>query len=233
MTLSKDQIQELYHFTRQHFVEWHDLQTELVDHLANDIENILAEKPQLTFSEAKNRAFKKFGVFGFHDVITEKHKALNKKYWKLVWSFYKHYFKLPKIVLTIGLIGVLYNLFSLPFINKFTLLVLALIYLLIPFGFSIVQQRKLKRHQKETGKKWVFETTTNTLGGTYFLLQIPFQMMINLHRVNSPNFYMRIGFALFFVLSGFFFYIAIKIIPPKIEDIIAKEYPEYNKLQKT
>ncbi len=37
MQLTKDQIQNLYKFTKQHYVEWYDLQSELVDHLANDI----------------------------------------------------------------------------------------------------------------------------------------------------------------------------------------------------
>lgn len=40
MKLTPEQIQELYKFTRQHYVEHYDVQTELVDHLANDIEQI-------------------------------------------------------------------------------------------------------------------------------------------------------------------------------------------------
>ena len=38
MKLTPQQIEQLYQFTRQHYVEWYDLQTELVDHLANSIE---------------------------------------------------------------------------------------------------------------------------------------------------------------------------------------------------
>lgn len=38
MKLTKTQIQNLYTFTKNHFVEYYDLQTELVDHLVNDIE---------------------------------------------------------------------------------------------------------------------------------------------------------------------------------------------------
>ena len=34
--LTSEQIDQLYLFTRQHFVEYYDLQTELVDHLAHD-----------------------------------------------------------------------------------------------------------------------------------------------------------------------------------------------------
>lgn len=37
--VSAPQIQQLYIFTQKHYVEWYDVQTELVDHLANGIEN--------------------------------------------------------------------------------------------------------------------------------------------------------------------------------------------------
>ena len=52
MKLTEPQIQELYAFTRQHFVEHYDLQTELVDHLANDIEQQWQVQPKLTFEDA-------------------------------------------------------------------------------------------------------------------------------------------------------------------------------------
>ena len=65
MKLTSQHIDQLYKFTRAHYVEWYDLQTELVDHLANDIENIWKKEPNLSFDQAKNKAFKKFGVFGF------------------------------------------------------------------------------------------------------------------------------------------------------------------------
>jgi len=38
MKLTKNQIDELYKFTRKHYVYHYDVQSELVDHLANDIE---------------------------------------------------------------------------------------------------------------------------------------------------------------------------------------------------
>jgi len=65
MELTEKQTEELYIFTRQHFVEYYDVQTELVDHLANDIEQISEENPNLSFEEARDKSFKKFGIFGF------------------------------------------------------------------------------------------------------------------------------------------------------------------------
>ena len=46
MKLTTEQIDQLYRFTRQHYVEWYDLQTELVDHLANAIEEQWQENPK-------------------------------------------------------------------------------------------------------------------------------------------------------------------------------------------
>ena len=63
MKLTPQQIEQLYQFTRQHFVEWYDLQTELVDHLANSIETQWQENPKISFEDALKVEFKKFGVF--------------------------------------------------------------------------------------------------------------------------------------------------------------------------
>ena len=64
LKLTSEQIERLYLFTRQHYVEWYDLQTELVDHMANAIEAQWQEHPKLSFEEALQKEFKKFGVFG-------------------------------------------------------------------------------------------------------------------------------------------------------------------------
>ena len=49
MKLTETHIKELYTFTRQHYVYFYDVQTELVDHLANDIENIWIRKTKFIF----------------------------------------------------------------------------------------------------------------------------------------------------------------------------------------
>ena len=67
MKLTTPQIEDLFKFTRKHFVYHYDVQSELVDHLANDIEEIWNEKPYLSFKDAWDTSFKKFGIFGFMD----------------------------------------------------------------------------------------------------------------------------------------------------------------------
>ena len=102
-TLTNEQIKNLFKFTKKHYVEWYDLQSELVDHLANDIEQIWKKEPDLSFEQAKTKAFSKFGVFGFMDVVENKQKALGKQYAKLIWKELIQFFTIPKIVLTISM----------------------------------------------------------------------------------------------------------------------------------
>jgi hypothetical protein len=67
MQLTTSQIDKLFTFTRQHFGRYYDLQSELVDHLANSIE------AQWEFLNEHLRRlkyqFKKFGIYGFMDVV--------------------------------------------------------------------------------------------------------------------------------------------------------------------
>src|SRR6478736_1665434 len=98
MKLTPEQIDRLYQFTIQHYVEYYDLQTELVDHLANAIEQQWQENPKISFEDALQVEFKKFGIFGFMDVVEKRQLALNKKYNHIVWLQLKDFFKIPKIM---------------------------------------------------------------------------------------------------------------------------------------
>ncbi|MBU2949603.1 hypothetical protein KO493_02700, partial [Tamlana agarivorans] len=113
MKISENQIKELHNFTRKHFVECYDVQTELVDHLTNGIESQWEENPKLFFKDALNIEFKKFGIFGFQEVLESRVRALNIYYWKSIWNIFKTYFSLPKLLLTIALFCVTYTVFSL------------------------------------------------------------------------------------------------------------------------
>src|SRR6187549_3570305 len=98
MKLTSEQIDRLYQFTIQHYVEYYDLQTELVDHLANAIEQQWEEDPKISFEEALQKEFTKFGIFGFSDMIDAKRRALEKRYGKIVLGHLLEFFKIPRIV---------------------------------------------------------------------------------------------------------------------------------------
>jgi hypothetical protein len=103
MKISQDEIEDLYAFTRLHFVEHYDLQTELVDHMANDIESVWIKQPKLPYTEARDKAFKKFGIFGFMDVVSKRQKAMGKRYHKYLWEELKEWFTVPKLVITLSI----------------------------------------------------------------------------------------------------------------------------------
>ncbi|MDC1503640.1 hypothetical protein N8475_00475 [Winogradskyella sp.] len=226
MKLTQPQIQQLYTFTQKHYVEWYDLQTELVDHLANGIESQLANNPNTTFESALQAEFKKFGVIGFGDVIEEKTKALNKRYHHLLWGYFKGFFKLPKIIITLFLIyGCFQLLIVLP--NRLWVLVpsTALLFV-IPVLVMYKQFQRIKQIQKETNKKWLFDTIIFQLGGLIHFIQIVIQVAffnINQSWCTTFSFVFSVGFVLFALA----FFIAIYIVSPKLRKDMAKQHPDY------
>lgn len=228
MKLNKQQINQLYLFTRQHFVEWYDLQSELVDHLANSIEDRWKENPKLTFEEALDLEFKKFGIFGFMDVVDERRRFLSKKYSRIIWKHYKEFFRLPKIILTVSSMYFLYFLSEkLQDTQYLYLSILAI----IGIAFTI-ESRKIHKAQKlkekETGKKWFFEQMVDAFD-VYPITLLPMQL-INLSVTIGEDGWHR-GIAIFgailLVLFALLQYVHWKIVYPKIVQEMGSVYPEY------
>jgi ABC-type multidrug transport system fused ATPase/permease subunit len=200
MKISESQIEDLYQFTRKHFVYHFDVQTELVDHLANDIEEIWLENPKLSFEEARDKSFKKFGIFGFMDVIEAKQKQMNKHYWKIMWRFVKEWFTLPKVVTTVLIFLVIFSVLKIQF-SEFILLGA----LLILTVFDIINQLKLRKQQKNKEQKqekiFLLEAmigqTRNGFSGLAF---INFFNLINLTKVSFSS--LEIHWVILFYVTG-------------------------------
>ena len=230
MSLSHFQIQDLFTFTRKHFVEWYDLQCELVDHLANDIEKMQTENPKLSFEDARDRSFKKFGVFGFMDVVEDKQKALGKRYFKMVWQEYKTYFIIPKIMLTLGLMILMVLLLRFfqynPFFVYFSLLV--------PFVFvmvkSILFRQNIKKRQYETGRKWLFEDFSFN-GMVGFNMMNIINLSFNLFNISFKHvawtLQAELSFSIISILLIVFVYVSSDVLPKRFVERLSKEHPEY------
>ena len=230
MKLTKEQIQQLYTFTRQHYVEHFDVQTELVDHLANDIEQIWQEQPNLSFEQARDISFKKFGVFGFMDVVGERQKAMSKKYQKLLWSFAKDWFKLPKMIVTALIFIIIYTGISSTYGKYFMYAIFLLMIIFSGYkGYFIHKQ--FKNRIQQTSKKWMLEEMIFKTGfGGITMLLVNLFNMFNLTSYNSiviKPLWFTLGSSLFFTLLIIFLYVAIEVLPKKAEEILEKQYPEY------
>jgi hypothetical protein len=226
MQLTPQQIDRLYQFTRQHYVEWYDLQTELVDHLANAIEQQWQENPIISFEDALQKEFKKFGVFGFMDVIAEKQVALSKKYKKFVWNELVTFFTWPKIILTVFFTILFYYLFQYLFLKS----LLDAFHLLIAFVGIILAFRinlKYQKYKKEKGKVWFLEEMIKNYGIIAFFAYLPFQIGNSLFKFDFNSDWI-IGFlAVLSVVFYLYLYIIMFIIPSKAEDYLNETYPEY------
>jgi hypothetical protein len=229
MKINELQIEALYKFTRQHYVYHYDVQTELVDHLANDIESIWKETPKVSFEEARDTSFKKFGVFGFMDVIEAKQKQMNKRYWKIILRFAKEWFTLPKILITLGLFFAIFVLFQIPYFQYVilgTLLLLAVFEMIVVYKIRKKQKIKERTHEKVFLLEAMIGTTKNGYSGFVFINVFNF---FNITRVEFSSLSLPwlafIAFAstLLFIL----FYVSNYVLPQKAEELLQETYPEY------
>ncbi|MFN3967371.1 hypothetical protein [Flavobacterium sp.] len=226
MKLNADQVERLYAFTRQHYVEYYDLQTELVDHLANAIEEQWQQNPKLSFEEALQKEFKKFGVFGFMEVVEKRQAALNKKYNKLVWNELKAFFSLPKIIGTFAAIGIVFYL--LKYFQKDVLMVQMGFLALVVFfflGIFMLSRKNKKNHQK-TGKKWLLKEIIFGYGSLTGLMNLPIQLALQIKGENYHDWTLML-FSFLMIVMGLGEYIVLVLIPSQADKHLKETYPEY------
>ncbi|HEX8462545.1 MAG TPA: hypothetical protein VF623_13990, partial [Segetibacter sp.] len=101
MTLSKEQIAQLFLFTEKKLVRYYDLQVELVDHLATRIEEEMQADPTLGFDLALQRVYAAFGIFGFAHVVQEKQAALQKRSFHMWIHQLISFVTFPKVIFTL------------------------------------------------------------------------------------------------------------------------------------
>lgn len=226
MKLNAEQVERLYAFTRQHYVEYYDLQTELVDHLANATEEQWEQNPKLSFEAALKIEFKKFGVFGFMEVVEKRQSALHKKYNKIVLMELQSFFSLPKIIGTFSSIGILYYLLKF-FQEGYEIMQLLIAFLVVSFiiGMAFLS-RKQKKETTKTGKRWLLKDIIFGYSSFSGALNIVVQFACRLSGNNYPEWFLAV-FSLFFVVLFLTFYIVLFLIPSKASQYLKETYPEY------
>jgi hypothetical protein len=159
MAINQQQISKIETFVKSKYVEYHDIQVELVDHLASAIEEELEQFPNQDFEKVLLSKYKNFGLFGFSDFATERAKAAYSESRKKYWRHFFEFFKLPKFVYTL-LVFILmflivnnlqynqYKYFVLPY---FLITALAAVVIL----FKLNSEEKLKLIQKKYQPLWI------------------------------------------------------------------------------
>lgn len=232
MKINSNQIEKLYEFTRKHYVEWYDLQSELVDHLANGIEQQWKEYPSRSFEDALQMEFKKFGVFGFMELVEERQKSLGKKYTRIIWSHMVGFFKLPKILL-LGFLTALtyYFLSNVDLSNDYYSMGMVVLFVSYFILLTVKNYRNRKAKQKSGEKKWLFEEIILQHGSGFGLGFLPIYLF-NILIPNRTNFtelhpYILVTLSFLFVLLCIMIYVMLVEIPKKAQEYIEETYPEY------
>ncbi|HUH26068.1 MAG TPA: hypothetical protein VLY87_05540 [Flavobacterium sp.] len=226
--LTSEQIDQLFAFTQKHYVEHYDIQVELVDHLANSIEEQWSENPTISFDDALHIEFKKFGVFGFTGLVEQKQAELYKYYKKLIWKQVLQFISIPKVVLTVCLYFVLFSLikyFQSSSEAILGILVFLSVFYMIFDGFRF--SRQMKKNQKNHQKKWLLQSVANrvysvpTIGFSYSLVKYIFVPSSEL-----PLAYIHF-MTVFGLLHFIFGYVLLFKIKPTLKNEIAKTEKKY------
>ena len=226
MKLTETQIEELYKFTRKHYVEHYDVQTELVDHLANDIEDICTENPSLSFDKARDTSFKKFGVFGFMNVVEAKQKQLVKRYNKILYRFMKEWFSLPKVILTLSIFMLFYTLISIE-ISEFYFTGIIFILAIVDVFLVTRITKKAKKSFKEKNKKFLLEDIIFRTGAFSSLLIFSNFFQFSNFIGNTTSVLGKCIIASLVTLAIIYSYVTLIVIPKKAKELLAETYPEY------
>jgi hypothetical protein len=226
MKLTQTHIENLYEFTRKHFVYHYDVQTELVDHLANDIEEIWLENPHLSFEEARDKSFKKFGIFGFMDVVEAKQKQMNKRYWNIQLRFVKEWFTMPKVLTTSLIFLGIYLVLQIKY-SEF--IILGGLFLAVVFEMIFLYKDRKVQKQKTEKIFLLEEMIGQTKGGFVSVGFVNIFNMVHLTKVEfsslETHWLLLIAFCTTIVII--LFYVTSYVIPSKAEELLQETYPEY------
>lgn len=200
--LNKAQLEELFRFCDKHCVRHYDVQCELVDHLANAIEERMAADERLGFEAALAQVYAGFGVMGFAGIVDSHAAVLAKQYNRNRYRLFGAFFTLPKIAFTLCILTLLWVLpafFTMQQLSVFVavLLVSGAVYegVLVRIQFRTIkkQRKKLLLLQSGPAQAWF---------GSWFVLQAMYHYIFKNGKSIAPvEYYVLVTIAFLFILS--------------------------------
>jgi len=223
--LTNEQIEQLFDFCRRHSVTYYDVQVELVDHLANAIEDKMAAQPTLGFEAALQQVYKSFGRTGFAPVVREKQKAAHSYNRKLMWRLFKQQLGWPKIFLAATIFTIMYVLMQ--WENKMPVRLVVILGVVTMTIIMMVTVYRLRNWQKRTGKKFLL---VNMAGmGNLVFLPINCLNIINPFISGKSNFLNHSMFGNTMLCIGFTLYFLLAIVSCQavthVQKLLATTYP--------
>ncbi len=218
--LSQPEIRKLFEFVQQKNVPYLDVQYEIVDHLASEIEEFQLADRSLSFENALNDIYSQFPITGFAVFQLEKQSSM-RQYWKRsFWAYLRRYFRIPRIVFTILLIASFYNIFQY-FQSYYLVLGFSTIFFLYVVFYNRYRMKRLEEIQNnylviESFMYWMRSFTEFLGWGSYFV----YFAYPDLTFSSTSNFL----FAVFFGLGLITAYAYVNIFPKMLESDIKQKY---------
>jgi hypothetical protein len=234
--LTPEQIDDLFAFCEEQDVPYYDVQIELVDHLANAIEQKWINKPNLPYEKALWAIFDQFGPSGFRKIRKSKEKELRKKYNRMLWQYIGEFYKLPKIILTFALTLSLFVFFRMWENNLDTFLLLLFPFLIFMIVLQILQNKRSKI-QLIPGRSFLLydhlmwiKSSLNTsyhVPTVSLIFYIEYLKKTNFY--NGHNLYFEFAIACFIAFFLVFLVGMNLYLPKRIKTDFIREYPQFVK----
>lgn len=202
--LTNEQVAELFRFCEKHHVHFYDVQVELVDHLANAIE----EKMQTgsDFENALGEVYAGFGAMGFAGFANSRSRLMEKQYSKLKSKLFWSYFTWPKAAMTACLL----LLFSSPyrFLNGEGLSIFTSVLVAGVMIYEVILLWMLKKEQKKPNKPLMITAARYEISYVAMFICFQFTVTKNFDVIKKPTasfivFELIVVFSLLVLLSVF------------------------------
>ena len=195
MTLTPEQIQVLFDFTKKKHVHFYDLQSEIVDHLAAAIEDKMNENYTISFDQALEEVYSGFGIFGFAHVVREKEKQIDKQATRMLWSEIISLFTWPHLLFSMLVLVSLYTLTLLFSIKTILISTLLISLTLLPLY--------LWRLFKQTKPKKALRMLTFYKPGLELIPYIYAQLLLNLNEISSTGYIIASFVSFIYVVASY------------------------------
>ena len=197
-----------------------------MDHLANGIEAQWEDNPKLSFEDALDIEFKKFGVFGFMDVVSETEKSMGKQYRRFLLAEVKDWFKLPQLLFSVILVMVFFSIFK----SSYSELILAGFYLVFAswMVFKMVVLRRTFKSRRQNAKKWMLEHIIfQQASGVLLVALLNVFHIFNLSHTSEITTLGAVLLSVLFAIAVLVSIVSLQILPNKADQLLKETYPTF------
>lgn len=223
--ITEAQYESLYAFCRRHYVQYYDVQVELVDHLSEAIEEKMKLNPKLSFEQALDSVYAGFGIKGFADIVATRMQMVYEKCKKQKWKLFFSYFTVPKIAMTVCIYA------GLLLVGKFLtqdyhrgLFFLALVFAV--FIFEIIHTIRINRLFKHQKKEMILtsERLSSVIFSGFFLQILFNKVVLDLIGMKQVDF-IAFSIGALFILMVFISVLAHRDFVKELYQNAVKQYP--------